>query len=86
MGRSGIAMTFVTDQELKALKSLLVINRIDPVWQGFIPDLRTAARGHGRPNGKKQPKKRSGPAARHQAFGPQTRKPGLAQSFDAAQS
>ena len=53
MGRSGIAMTFVTDQELKALKSLLEMNRIDPVWHGSIPDLRTVARRNGRRNGKK---------------------------------
>jgi ATP-dependent RNA helicase DeaD len=85
MGRSGIAMTFVTDQELNALKSLLAINRIDPVWQGCIPDLRTLARGYSRPNGKKQLRKGSRPATRHKAFGSRTRKPVLAQSLDAAQ-
>jgi ATP-dependent RNA helicase DeaD len=39
MGRPGIAMTFVTDQELGDLKSLLKMNRIDPVWHGNIPSL-----------------------------------------------
>ena len=34
---SGIAMTFVTDKELVALKALLQANHIDPVWHGDIP-------------------------------------------------
>jgi len=44
MGRSGTAMTFVTDQELMGLKSLLKINRIDPVWRGRVPDLQKTRR------------------------------------------
>jgi ATP-dependent RNA helicase DeaD len=52
MGRPGIAMTFVTDQELGDLKSLLKINRIDPVWHGDIPDLQSISKPKGRGNGK----------------------------------
>ena len=44
MGRAGIAMTFVTRQELGDLKSLFKINRIDPVWHGNVPDLRSIQR------------------------------------------
>ena len=58
MGRSGIAMTFVTDQELGDLKSLLKMNRIDPVWHGNIPNLRAVSKHNGRRDGKKYFKKR----------------------------
>lgn len=44
MGRAGIAMTFVTRQELGDLKSLFKINRIDPVWHGNVPDLQSIQR------------------------------------------
>ena len=56
MGRSGIAMTFVTDQELKDLKSLLKTNRIDPVWHGDVPDLQVDP--HPKREGKRTFKKR----------------------------
>ena len=59
MGRSGTAMTFVTDQELGVLKSLLKMNRIDPVWHGKIPDLQTASKRNGRGDAKKYFKKQS---------------------------
>jgi ATP-dependent RNA helicase DeaD len=39
MGRSGIAMTFVCDEDLGGLKALLKTNHIEPVWHGAIPDL-----------------------------------------------
>jgi ATP-dependent RNA helicase DeaD len=53
MGRSGIAMTFVTDEELAVLKSLLQMNRIDPVWHGHIPDLKAPLKHGGRRDNKK---------------------------------
>jgi ATP-dependent RNA helicase DeaD len=59
MGRPGIAMTFVTDQELGVLKSLFKMNRIDPVWHGNIPDLQTASKPNGRRDSKKYIKKQS---------------------------
>ena len=62
MGRSGIAMTFVTDQELDDLKSLLKTNRIDPVWHGNIPNLKVVPQY--RREGKRTFKKRSLPAPR----------------------
>ena len=61
MGRPGIAMTFVTDEELRVLKSLLKMNRIDPVWHGNIPDLQAVSIHNGRRGGKKYFKKRSRP-------------------------
>jgi hypothetical protein len=53
MGRSGIAMTFVTGQELPELKTLLEKNRIEPVWHGNIPDLGTIPKWFGNRNRKK---------------------------------
>jgi len=61
MGRPGIAMTFVTDEELRVLKSLLKMNRIDPVWHGTIPDLQAVSIHNGRRGGKKYFKRRSRP-------------------------
>jgi len=61
MGRPGIAMTFVTDQELRVLKSLFKMNRIDPVWHGNIPDLQAVSKQNGSGDGKKYFKKRSRP-------------------------
>ncbi len=46
MGRSGIAMTFVTKEELGALKSMLKANRIEPVWHGNIPNLKAIHKQH----------------------------------------
>jgi ATP-dependent RNA helicase DeaD len=40
MGRDGIAMTLVTNRDLEGLKTLLQINRIEPVWRGRVPELR----------------------------------------------
>jgi ATP-dependent RNA helicase DeaD len=68
MGRSGIAMTFVTDQELGVLKSLLKMNRIDPVWHGNIPNLQTVSKRNGRGDGKKYSKKRFLPIPQSQPF------------------
>ena len=66
MGRSGIAMTFVTDQELEDLRSLLKTNRIDPVWHGHIPNLEAVPRP--RRQGKRTFKKQPLPVARSRAL------------------
>ena len=39
MGRAGIAITYVANRNLEALKRLLQQNHIDPVWEGTVPDL-----------------------------------------------
>ena len=44
MGRDGIAMTLVTDQDLKVLEKLLQLNRIEPVWRGPAPVLTPGAK------------------------------------------
>ena len=67
MGRAGIAMTFVTDQELKDLKSLFKVNRIDPVWHGSIPNLENISRHKGGGNGKHSFKKVPRKPASHAA-------------------
>jgi len=59
MGRPGIAMTFVTDQELGVLKSLFKMNHIDPVWHGDIPYLQSVSKPNGRREGKKYFKNQS---------------------------
>jgi ATP-dependent RNA helicase DeaD len=61
MGRPGTAMTFVTDRELKVLKSLLKSNGIEPVWHGTIPDFQAVSKRNRRRDGKKYSKKRSRP-------------------------
>ncbi len=58
MGRPGVAMTFVTDEELRALKFLLRINRIDPVWHGVVPRVQAFSKHDGGRDGKKYFKKR----------------------------
>jgi len=59
MGRPGIAMTFVTDNELRVVKSLFKGNRIDPVWHGTVPTLQAISKDHRRRDGKRLQKKRS---------------------------
>jgi ATP-dependent RNA helicase DeaD len=58
MGRAGTAMTFVTDKELGALKTLLRNNRIHPFWDGRTPDLQHIKKRNGRGNGKPFPGRR----------------------------
>jgi ATP-dependent RNA helicase DeaD len=64
MGRAGVALTLVTDRDLKTLQRLLQINRIEPVWRGQVPDLerdsrsRGGARGH-RGSGRRATRQRS---------------------------
>lgn len=44
MGRIGIALTLVTEQDLKGLHRLLRVNRIEPVWHGRVPKLMQEAK------------------------------------------
>jgi hypothetical protein len=44
MGRTGIAMTLITDRDLQHLKQLLRINGIEPVWRGRAPELTPPAK------------------------------------------
>jgi ATP-dependent RNA helicase DeaD len=44
MGRLGIAMTLVTDRELKSIKRLLQSQYIVPIWRGPAPNLGLAVR------------------------------------------
>jgi ATP-dependent RNA helicase DeaD len=60
MGRPGIAMTFVTDNELRVVKSLLKRNRIDPVWHGTVPNIQAASEQNRRRDRKKYQKRRTG--------------------------
>jgi ATP-dependent RNA helicase DeaD len=42
MGREGVALTFYTPQELRKLRTLIRVNRIQPVWLGTEPDIQAA--------------------------------------------
>ncbi len=65
MGRRGVAMTLVASHELSALRRLLHLNRIQPVWDGPAPDLQgrpaAAGRVHGPAHGDR-PRGRPGSA------------------------
>jgi hypothetical protein len=52
-------MTFVADQELRDLKSLFKMNRIDPVWHGNTPNLQAVSKHDGKRDGKKYFRKRA---------------------------
>ena len=59
MGRSGIAMTFVTRRDLQTLKVIIDRNRVEPIWHDRAPNMRESSR-QGRPRfGRPQRKSRS---------------------------
>lgn len=61
MGRAGIAMTFVTEHELKDVDSLVKGNRIGhPVWHGAVPNLQAVPKDTRRQDGKRFQKKQAG--------------------------
>jgi len=75
MGRAGIAITYVANRNLEALKRLLQQNHIDPVWEGTTPDLHHIPR-----SAKKRRGQRPGPG-RGSGRGKMTqRKPALKRS------
>jgi len=52
MGRKGIALTLFTRKNLRDLKAVISINRIQPIWEGPEPDFKHAPRSqksHSRP-------------------------------------
>ncbi|MHC4741084.1 MAG: DEAD/DEAH box helicase [Planctomycetota bacterium] len=40
MGRKGVAMTLFTKGDLRSLRAVINVNRIQPVWEGEEPDLK----------------------------------------------
>jgi ATP-dependent RNA helicase DeaD len=60
MGRPGIAMSFVTEQELKDVRSLVKANHIDPVWHGTVPTLQAASKQNRRRDRRRYQKRRTG--------------------------
>lgn len=44
MGRSGIAMTFLTGHDLRTLKVIIDRNRFEPIWHGRPPNFRESSR------------------------------------------
>jgi len=59
MGRKGVALTLFTKGDMRSLKSLINVNRIQPVWQGPEPDLKTVSR---RRKPRKRPSRKLRPA------------------------
>ena len=60
MGRKGTAMTFLTGANLRDLRQILRVNRLEPIWRGPAPDLDRPPKpssGH-RPSGKRPPRRR----------------------------
>jgi len=61
MGRKGVAMTFLTGGNLRDLRQIMRVNRIEPIWRGEAPDLERPAgkpSGHGPRPGDKRPRHR----------------------------
>lgn len=46
MGRKGIALTLFTRGDLRSLKAVININRIEPIWEGDEPDFNRQAHKH----------------------------------------
>jgi len=71
MGRAGIAMTYVANRDLVALKHIVQQNHIDPVWEGTSPDLLHLSRA-----AKKKSGQRSGPGRGSERGKTTRRRPG----------
>jgi ATP-dependent RNA helicase DeaD len=60
MGREGTAVTFVGDRDLHDLRQVLTANRIEPVWEGEVPDLDSLGERRRAPQGGRPSKGGSG--------------------------
>ena len=59
MGRLGTALTLVTNHDLRQLKEMLQVNRIEaPQWLGHEPDLKKVGKHRGRQDGRGQGRRR----------------------------
>ena len=62
MGRKGIAVTLFTKKDLRSLKAVINVNRIQPVWHGTEPDLKHISRrrkSRKRPPGNRRPRRKA---------------------------
>jgi ATP-dependent RNA helicase DeaD len=69
MGRQGVALTFYTPQDIRKLRTLIRVNRIQPIWLGPEPDLQPAKSSHSKPpkgtsKRQRQPSRRRRPRAK----------------------
>lgn len=65
MGRKGIALTLFTNKELRSVKAVININRIQPVWHGTEPDLKHIShrrKSRRRPPGNRRPRGKARPS------------------------
>lgn len=82
MGREGVALTFYTSQELRKLRTLIRVNRIQPLWIGTEPDIQPAPSA--RPSQKPGRKDSDRSAKRHRSG--RRRRPGRSASTSADQN
>jgi ATP-dependent RNA helicase DeaD len=64
MGRLGVALTLVTDRDLRPLQKLIKINDIKPMWAGAQPDLEASPQSRNRNNNNSQRGPRRRPHSR----------------------
>jgi len=75
MGRPGVAMSFVTNKELRSVKSLLKANGLNPVWHGAIPSLDAGSKEQRSRKAKGVPKKRSRQAPKDAVLADKNKRP-----------
>jgi ATP-dependent RNA helicase DeaD len=46
MGRKGVAMTLFTKGDLRSVKAVIDVNRIQPIWEGEEPDFKCHPKKH----------------------------------------
>jgi len=73
MGREGKAITFVTNRDLRKLRTMLRANRIEPEWIGDAPDLSKAGGKKKSRSGRPQSSKGRGGQSKRR--GPRRQKP-----------
>jgi len=64
MGRLGVALTLVTDRDLRPLQKLIKINDIKPMWEGAQPDLEATPKSRDRNNNNSERGPRRRPQSR----------------------
>jgi ATP-dependent RNA helicase DeaD len=67
MGREGIALSFVTERDLRLLATVLQASKIEPAWLGEAPELTRLSGGHGRSGRGRSSFARSGRRRKHRS-------------------
>jgi ATP-dependent RNA helicase DeaD len=75
MGREGVAMSFVTDRDLRLLSTVISTSKVDPVWEGDAPDMGNSKRGGGESRGGGRGRSQADSRRRPQRRGPRSENP-----------